>query len=166
MQNYYPDDFFNSVSDAQEAAANSATKRAKATDGVKFEADKLFEIVKSQIKYNMHNRIVLFEMPTNYLESSRKLVLKQIIDGFLTKAQLYALFRVVDYDTSDWFNTKEVEYYSYKEVHSNFDNFPTEYLEYEFDQAELFALEFNDHSTKIFNSYPDKIDIDTIDRYL
>jgi hypothetical protein len=166
MENYYPDDFFNSVADAQEHIAKSGIKMAKITDAVKYEVDKLFNIVKSQIKYNMHNRIVLFELPIDYLESSRRIVLKQIIDGFMTKAQVYALFKIVDYDNSDWLHTEEIEYYVYKEVQSNFEHLPTEYLEYEFNQAELFALEFNEHPTKIFNCYRDKIDVNIIERYL
>jgi len=124
MENYYPDDFFNSVAGVQEQLANNSIKKAKVTDAVKYEADKLFNNVKSQIKYNMHNRIVLFELPIDYLEASRRIVLKQIIDGFMTKAQVYALFKVVDYDTSDWLHTEEIEYYVYKEVQSNFEQFP------------------------------------------
>ena len=166
MENYYPDELFNSVADAQEAIANNGINKAKATDAVKYETDKLFNIVKSQIKLNMHNRIVLFELPVDYLEASRRIVLKQIIDGFMTKAQVYALFKVVDHDTSDWFHTEEIEYYVYKEVQSNFEEFPTEYLDYEFGPAELFVLEFTDHPTKIFNGYRDKSDVAIVDRYL
>ena len=165
MQDYYEGDFFNSISDAQEKLAAQSVKNTKMTDAVRYEIDKLFNLVKTQIKQNMHKRIVLFQIPVDYLESSKRSVLKQIIDGFTTKAQLYALFRVTKYDNKEWFYTEEIDCYIYKEVQANFEQFPTEMIDYEFCHADIFALEFNEHSTKLFNSYRDKVDASLIDRY-
>ena len=169
MQDYYPDDFFNAISDAQEKLAAHGVKNKNndnaTTNAIKFETDKLFNFVKTQIKRNMHKRIVLFEIPAGYSEHVRRSVLKQIIDGFVTKAQVYALFRTTEYDNTDWFHTEEIDCYIYKEVQANFEQFPTEMIDYEFCHADLFALEFNEHPTKLFNSYRDRIDATMIDQY-
>lgn len=165
MENYYPNDFFNSVSKIQEQLAENK-KPEKVSDVVKYETDKLFNIIKAQIGYNMYNRIILFNIPNDYNESIRKTVLRQVIDGFIINAKVFALFKISEYNNNDWFSKEEFQYYKYKEIANNFDIFPNELIGIKFCQAELFALEFNDHPTKIFNTYPDKIEIDIIDQYL
>jgi len=69
----------------------------------------------------------------------------------------------------DYENIVKNQKYPKLQSNTNFSHcsdLPNEYLEYEFDHAELFALEFNDHPTKIFTGYCDKIDALTIERHL